>query len=68
MTVRAHRFACEVLADPPRLCPPEHDRDHLCEFSLCVNVAHIEIVTKKVNHERKLARRKARSDQNRVLV
>lgn len=56
--VRAHRFACEVLGG--RECPPEHHRDHLCEFSLCVNEAHIEIVHRTVNQERKVARRRAR--------
>jgi hypothetical protein len=35
--VRAHRFSCEVLGKRP--CPPEHHRDHTCEFSLCVNDA-----------------------------
>lgn len=57
-TVRAHRFSCEVLAKRP--CPPEHHRDHTCEFSLCVNFDHIEIVHKTVNQERKMARRRAR--------
>ncbi|MDB5177569.1 MAG: hypothetical protein JWN75_1237 [Candidatus Saccharibacteria bacterium] len=57
-TVRAHRFACEVLGG--RECPPEHHRDHTCEFSMCVNEAHIEVVTHAVNQERKVARRRAR--------
>lgn len=57
-TVRAHRFASEVLGGQE--CPEGHDRDHHCEFSLCVNPAHIEVVLKKVNHERKLERRSTR--------
>lgn len=56
--IRAHRFACEAIGK--RECPPEHHRDHTCEFSLCVNEAHIEVVTRQVNQERKVARRKAR--------
>lgn len=54
--IRAHRFAVECVASPPRECPPEHDRDHTCVFSLCVNPDHIEVVPKAVNQERKLDR------------
>lgn len=54
--VRAHRFAVECIGDPPRECPAEHDRDHTCVFSLCVNPEHIEVVPKQLNHERKLER------------
>lgn len=57
-TVRAHRFACEAFGG--RECPPEHDRDHLCEFSLCVNPDHIEVVPKVVNQSRKIERRAVR--------
>lgn len=57
-TVRAHRFACEALGG--RECPPEHDRDHTCCFSLCVNPDHIEVVHKTVNQERKVERRRLR--------
>jgi len=56
--VRAHRFSSEVLGKQP--CPPGHDRDHLCEFSLCVNPECIEVVLKKVNGERKTERRRGR--------
>ena len=56
--VRAHRFACEALANPPKPCPPEHDRDHTCLFSLCVNPDHLEVVHKTENQRRKIARRK----------
>lgn len=57
-TVRAHRFASEVLGGQE--CPPGHDRDHRCEFSLCVNPECIEVVPKQVNHERKVERRSTR--------
>lgn len=58
-SVRAHRFSCEVFGK--RECPPEHHRDHTCEFSLCVNEAHIEVIHKTVNQARKVARRRARA-------
>lgn len=51
-TVRAHRFASEVLGQ--EVCPPGHHRDHLCCFSLCVNPAHIEVVTREENQRRKV--------------
>ncbi len=51
-TVRAHAFSCHVLGKKPPL-PPGYDRDHTCKFSLCVNDAHIEIVTKEVNNARR---------------
>ena len=57
-TVRSHRFASEVLGGLE--CPPGHDRDHCCEFSLCVNPDHIEVVPKQINHERKVSRRSTR--------
>ena len=57
--IRAHRFSCEALANPPKHCPPEHDRDHTCLFSLCVNPDHLEVVHKKENHRRKIERRAA---------
>ncbi len=55
-TIRAHRFAAEVIGGAPPLQPDEH-RDHTCVFSLCVNPAHVETVTKVVNQERKTRRR-----------
>jgi hypothetical protein len=60
--VRAHRFSCDVVAG--RVCPPGHHRDHTCEFSLCVNFDHIEIVTHEVNQERKMARRRMRDEDH----
>ena len=60
-TVRAHRFASEVLGGEE--CPPEHDRDHKCCFSLCVNRDHIEVVHKRINQERKVARRRELREQ-----
>jgi hypothetical protein len=53
-TVRAHRFASEVLGGNP--CPPGHHRDHRCNFSMCVNPDHIEVVTHDENQRRKLSR------------
>lgn len=53
-TVRAHRFASEVLGR--QHCPDGHHRDHKCELSLCVNPDCIEVVPKSVNQERKVAR------------
>lgn len=59
-TVRASRFSCDVVASPPKPCPPGHHRDHLCCFSLCVNPDCFEVVTREVNQSRKMARRAAR--------
>lgn len=50
--VRAHRFACEAIGG--RDCPEGMHRDHLCRFSLCVNPAHLEVVTKEENQRRKV--------------
>lgn len=55
-TVRAHRFACEAIGK--LACPAGHHRDHTCNFSMCVNPAHFEIVTHAENQRRKMARRK----------
>jgi hypothetical protein len=54
-TMRAHAFACEVIGDKP--CPPGNHRDHTCCFSMCVNPAHLEVVSREVNQERKMKRR-----------
>lgn len=62
VVVRAHRFSCEFVADPPKPCPPGHHRDHTCEFSLCVAVAHLEVVTHEENERRRQARRRARRE------
>lgn len=56
-TVKAHAFSCHILGKEPPLLP-NHDRDHLCKFSLCVNFEHVEIVTKQVNNERRWAGRR----------
>lgn len=53
-SVRAHRFSSEVLNGDD--CPPGHDRDHECCFSMCVNPAHIKVVTKARNQELKMER------------
>lgn len=55
-SVRAHRFSSEVFNEDK--CPPGHHRDHTCNFSMCVNPAHIEIVTHAENQRRKMAARK----------
>lgn len=60
-TIRAHRFASEVLGKSE--CPPEHDRDHTCQFSMCVNPKHIEVVHKTVNQARKVERRRAAKEE-----
>lgn len=54
-TIRAHRFASEALGGAP--CPPGYHRDHTCCFSLCVNPAHLEVVSREVNQDRKVQRR-----------
>ena len=62
ITVKAHGYSCEVIGRRPPL-PPDHDRDHLCEFTLCVRPEHTEYVTKKINHERRWSRRKSEAEQ-----
>lgn len=57
-TVRAHRFACEVLGLMGPL-PLGHDRDHTCVFSLCVNPEHLEYVPKEKNTKLRDERRQA---------
>lgn len=56
-TVRAHRFASEVLAGDA--CPPGHHRDHKCSFSMCVCPDHIEVVTAEENQKRKMKKVKS---------
>jgi hypothetical protein len=56
-TVRAHRFACVALGTD-KSCTPGSHRDHVCGFSMCVNPAHIEIVSREENERRKQHRRK----------
>ena len=58
-TVRAHRFAAEVIGGQRPLEKGEH-RDHTCCFSMCVCPDHIEIVTHEENQERKMKRRMAK--------
>lgn len=57
-SIRAHRFAKDFIAG--EVCPPGYHRDHTCEFSLCVNDEHIEIVTHEENQRRKMERRAAK--------
>lgn|SRR5690625_726166 len=44
--VGAHRFAHELLIGP---IPPDHHVDHLCKVRHCVNPAHLEAVTGRIN-------------------
>jgi hypothetical protein len=53
--VRAHRFSSEALGG--KTCPSGCHRDHTCNFSMCVNPAHIEVVTPAENQKRKMARK-----------
>lgn len=55
-TVKAHAYACDVIGKRGPL-PEGYDRDHICRFSLCVRLEHIEIVTKEVNGARRHAKR-----------
>lgn len=54
--VRAHRFASEVFNGD--ICPEGHHRDHKCNFSMCVNPDHIEVVTGAENQRRRKMRNK----------
>lgn len=49
LRVRAHRFAYEMLVGP---IPDGLVIDHLCRVPLCVNPAHMEPVTGRVNIRR----------------
>lgn len=54
-TIRAHRFACDFLGQFEPMPAGQH-RDHTCVFSMCVNPEHLEVVSPKVNQERKAER------------
>lgn len=47
--VQAHRYSYEILVAP---IPPELTVDHLCRNILCVNPAHMEIVSRSENLRR----------------
>jgi HNH endonuclease len=49
----AHRYAYEALVGP---IPEDHDIDHLCGNSLCVNPDHLEAVTPWENRRRAATR------------
>lgn len=61
--IRAHKFAHDHIGG--KVCPPGHHRDHTCEFSLCVNEAHLEAVTHAVNQDRKVNGRQDKTDGGR---
>lgn len=52
----AHRLAWELLVGPP---PPEFD--HRCNVRCCVNPAHLDPVSHKINCVRRRARQLARA-------
>lgn len=54
-SVRAHRFSDRALGGREEL-PEGWHRDHTCNFSLCVNPAHLEHVTHEENQRRKVER------------
>ena len=53
----AHCVSCEIHEKP---IPAGLDTDHLCRVRLCVNPAHLEAVTRKVNIERGTAYQRRR--------
>jgi hypothetical protein len=55
ITIRAHRFAHDFMAG--MITPKGYHRDHTCCFSLCVNPAHIEAVSRCENQRRKMERK-----------
>lgn len=54
-TVRAHRFS--VTAIGRKEFSEGCHRDHICNFSMCVNPDHIEIVTREENEKRRRERK-----------
>lgn len=57
-TIRAHRFACEVIGGREPL-PEGHERAHICHFSMCVNEAHIEYQPSEINRKEAAKRRRS---------
>lgn len=51
-TIAAHRFAYQLLVGP---IPAGLELDHLCRQKKCVNPAHLEVVTSKINNQRRSA-------------
>ncbi len=54
----AHRAAYEMAVG---FIPPGMTIDHLCENKLCVNTAHMEVVTQKVNAQRGMKNRRVKT-------
>lgn len=53
--VRAHVYSCDVIKKVE--CPPDHERDHNCVFTLCVNPEHLDIIPREEHRERKKDRK-----------
>src|SRR5882757_480341 len=51
-TYIAHRYVYELHKGP---VPDGLDLDHLCMVKMCVNPDHLEPVTRKENHRRRIA-------------
>jgi hypothetical protein len=64
-TVRAHRFAYELLLGP---IPEGMTLDHLCRNTRCVNPDHLEPVTAIENYRRGLACRRKPQQQREVAA
>lgn len=57
-TVRAHRFAYALAHGE---CPNNLELDHICHNRLCVNPAHLHLVTAQQNSENRIARKDCKS-------
>jgi len=62
---RAHRVSYEVFIEP---IPDGHEIDHACCNRACINPAHLEAVTKKVNIKRRDVRRQKMKDGSELVT